>query len=71
MEAAIGALVGIVVLVCVFWLCRELFCWYWKLNAIVAQSEQQTLELIAIKKLLRQLVEQGAPKGSASEEIKE
>lgn len=33
-------LVGILILLVVFLLFREFFCWYWKINRIVALLEQ-------------------------------
>lgn len=34
----IGVLIGAVI---VFLICRELICWYWKINKIVALMEEQ------------------------------
>jgi hypothetical protein len=56
---------GLLVLVGIFWLCRELFCWYWKFSRMVELAENQRAELVAIKGLLRQLVDQGRGQGKA------
>ena len=34
-ENLLGLLVGVFVLIGVLFLCRELFCWYWKINRII------------------------------------
>lgn len=54
-----SGLFGLAVIVGIFWLCREIFCWYWKFNRMVELAELQRLELIAIKGLLKQMVAQG------------
>ena len=30
----LGVLIGLIVLVLIFIICREIFCWYWKINEI-------------------------------------
>ncbi len=32
--AIFGGIIGLAILVGVFWLCREIFCWYWKISEI-------------------------------------
>ena len=48
----IGLLVGLFIIVCVFILCRELICWYWKINKSIANQER-------IINLLEQQIKQG------------
>jgi hypothetical protein len=50
-----NGLVVLLVLVVVFLLCREIVCWYWKLNRIVGHQERQTETLQAILKELKDL----------------
>jgi TctA family transporter len=42
----IGVIIGIIVL---FLICRELICWYWKINRIVALMEEQNALLKELK----------------------
>lgn len=65
---AVFAIIALVVTAGIFWLCRELFCWYWKFNKMVEFAELQRLELIAIKGLLKKLVAQGEAKAEANAE---
>jgi hypothetical protein len=42
MEEIIGGIViGLVILIVVFLLCREIVCWYWKINISVKLMEEQ------------------------------
>lgn len=50
--------VTLVVLAVLFFVCRELFCWYWKFNRMVELNELQRRELVEIKGLLTKLVAQ-------------
>jgi len=48
-------LILLLVILVLFLVCREIVCWYWKLNKIVANQERQT-------KLLESLLERlGGP----------
>lgn len=50
MEEIIGGIViGLVILIVVFLLCREIVCWYWKINIAVKLMEEQN-------QLLRKIV---------------
>jgi len=59
----VPGLFGLLVLFGIFWLCRELFCWYWKFNRMVELAEAQRQDIAAIRGLLARLVEDkgGAP----------
>lgn len=46
-------LVGLAVLIGVFFLLREVFTWYWKINRRVELQEQQLRTLLEIHKLLK------------------
>ena len=46
----IGLCVGIFIIVCIFILCRELMCWYWKINKSIENQEKIIL-------LLQQLID--------------
>jgi hypothetical protein len=50
-----GGIVALLVLIVVFLLCREIVCWYWKLNKIVANQEDQAAILQAILKEMQEL----------------
>lgn len=49
----IGLIIALFIIVCVFILCRELMCWYWKINKSIENQEM-------IISLLRQLVDKKA-----------
>lgn len=68
MSSLFSGVFGLVVLVGIFWLCREIFCWYWKFNKMVELAEAQRMELVAIKGLLERLVDQstGQSKGQST-----
>ena len=36
----VGILLILILALCVFLICRELFCWYWKINAIVDKLDK-------------------------------
>ena len=39
---SVGIIIGILVaVIIVFLICRELICWYWKINKLVALMEEQ------------------------------
>ena len=40
-ESLIGFFIGIGVTLIVFLICREIICWYWKINKIVELLERQ------------------------------
>jgi hypothetical protein len=46
------AILGIVVVIILFFLLRELFCWYWKINSIVDLLEKQNKLLFNIQNQL-------------------
>ena len=50
-----GVIILLVGVVVVFLVCREIVCWYWKLNKIVYFQEYQTNLL---KKILKELKKQ-------------
>ena len=43
----IGTIIGIII---VFLVCRELICWYWKINKIVALLEEQNKNILSLIK---------------------
>jgi hypothetical protein len=51
----LGGIIGLVVLIGIFLLCREIICWYWKLNKIVYFQEYQVNLLKLIHKELKKL----------------
>lgn len=48
----IGLIFGLFIIVCIFILCRELICWYWKINKSIENQER-------IIELLELLIKQG------------
>lgn len=44
----VGLIFGLFIIVCIFILCRELMCWYWKINKSIENQERiiQLLELL-------------------------
>jgi len=54
----IQAIIAFIFLVLVFLLCREIICWYWKINLANRNLEQHTLELVVIKELLKKILAQ-------------
>lgn len=48
-----NALIALIVLVALFLVCREIVCWYWKINRIVAALE----EIVATSKRHMELYE--------------
>lgn len=41
MNTLMGTLIGLGILLLIIIFCRELFCWYWKLNRIIELLEEQ------------------------------
>jgi ABC-type transport system involved in cytochrome bd biosynthesis fused ATPase/permease subunit len=61
-----SALFALLVVLVVFLICRELICWYWKLNAIVANQKQQSETLKSILEEIKKL----SPKAEPAPEVK-
>ncbi len=64
-------IIGFLFVLLLFFICRELICWYWKINLINRNLEQHTLELVAIKGLLKKILAQlklTGPKATQAEE---
>ncbi len=49
-ETLIGSLIGLLIVLVVFLICREVVCWYWKLNKIVELLEEQNKLLTSLKR---------------------
>lgn len=43
-------LVGLGILLALFMICRELLCWYWKINKSIELLEEQNQILVRIEK---------------------
>ena len=42
LESGFGMIIGVLIgIIIIFLICRELVCWYWKINKIVALMEEQ------------------------------
>ncbi|XPV75657.1 MAG: hypothetical protein ACNI27_13570 [Desulfovibrio sp.] len=45
METLLGALIGLAVMILIFWACREIVCWYWKINERL-ELQRETVRLL-------------------------
>jgi len=47
-ESIVTFLIGVVITLIIFLICREIACWYWKINKVVELLEKQN-ELLSEK----------------------
>ena len=47
-DALVTSLIGLVVVLLIFLICREVICWYWKINKVVELLEKQNKLLTSI-----------------------
>lgn len=59
MDILLNLLITIVVVVGIFLLCRELMCWYWKINEMLSEQKKTN-------QLLTELVRSTGPEGAAA-----
>jgi len=56
-ETLISSLIGLLIVLVVFLICREVVCWYWKLNKIVELLEEQNKLLGSLKRSKNEKIE--------------
>jgi len=56
-ETFISSLIGLLIVLVVFLICREVVCWYWKLNKIVELLEEQNKLLGSLKRSKNEKIE--------------
>lgn len=68
MYETVSVIVVFVGVLIVFFLLRELWCWYWKLNQIVDNQEKQNKLLLEMAKFLQSIENQNKREGERDNE---